>query len=101
MALIARNPRRMNANFAILVYEDIKKYVFGDRWQRDSFINSPHVLTRIIYFALGLRDQMPRAQEIQFLMEQVELIHDIDEVEEEKRKAREKTQRNCSPCQEK
>ena len=44
----------------------------------------------LIYFALGMRDSLPRTQELQFLMEQVELIHGIDEIEKKRKKKRER-----------
>ena len=90
LALVLRNPRRINVNFAVPVRDNIKKFAFGGNWQRDNFINSPHTLTHIIYFALGMLDQIPRTQELEFLMEQVELIHNIDKVKKRQKKKRER-----------
>ena len=61
---IARNPKRATINFSKSLSKDIIKYGSGGRWQRDSFIDSPHVLTRLIYFALGMTDIIPRTQEL-------------------------------------
>ena len=77
-------------NVFVPLCEDIKKFAYGGRWLRDNFINSPHVLIRIIFFALDLQNQLPQTQELQFLMEQVELIHNIDELEKKRKKKRER-----------
>ena len=64
LALISRNLGRISVNFFVPLCEDIKKFAYGGRWLRDNFINSPHVLTRIIYFALDLQNQLPQTQEL-------------------------------------
>ena len=83
----------MEVNFATPIWEEICKYAVKKRWQRDQFINSPHLLTRLIYFALGMTDRISQSLKPQFLMEEVELMHNIDkqrgrEKEREKSKKR-------------
>ena len=89
LAKVVQNPHRMDVNLASPIC-DILKYVQGKRWQRDQFINAPHILIRLIYFALGMLDQIPHKQEQQFLMEQVNLVHEIDKVEKKRKRKREK-----------
>ena len=50
----------MNVKLAIPLIDDIIKFDMDKRRERDHFINAPHILTRLIYYALGMLNSLPR-----------------------------------------
>ena len=61
----------------------IFNFVTNKKWERELFIKAPHILTCIIYYALGMLDKLLRVPQQYYKMEQVELVHEVY-VEEKK-----------------
>ena len=48
---------------------------------------------RVIYFALGLMDRIPRRQDQLYLMKQVELVHKVDKAKKKRKRKRERQEK--------
>ena len=87
------NNQPVHTNLVEPIKNSIIKFAIDKRWEQENFINTPHILTWVIYHALGMTHDLPKVSKQHFLMEQVQIMHNIDIDEKEKKNICEKHQK--------